>query len=131
MGYHGGGLRKGKYLIFQDSPGKTPKDTSNKMLTSVLFTSRPMGKMLQSRGGLQLEIKVSWGKRNRGHAASGVALVWESLCDMEKIFEKELSDDSVSWESLPDLVSNNNNKNNSLKNDYWSSHRGSVVNESD
>lgn len=59
MGYHGGGLRKGKYLIFQDSPGKTPKDTSNKMLTSVLFTSRPMGKMLQSRGGLQLEIKVS------------------------------------------------------------------------
>lgn len=39
MHHNGGGLRKGKYLIFQESPGKTLKNASHKMLQSALSTS--------------------------------------------------------------------------------------------
>ena len=39
MHHNGGGLRKGKYLIFQESRGKTLKNASYKMLQSALSTS--------------------------------------------------------------------------------------------
>lgn len=62
MQHNGGGIRKGKYLIFQESPGKTLKNASNKMLQSAPSTSRPMGRTLgiggPHRDGERLVSKV-------------------------------------------------------------------------